>query len=314
MNEIVKYNNNLNISLKDFKATEMNLLMVLFSKVKEKGIDTVTISFDEIKKLSGYKATSSNRFISDLISTNRKLMNLQMEYEDGPTRYQFVLFPTFAVNRQDLYLTVEVNPRFAYLLNNIQNNFTRFELEEFKNLKSVYSKALYRLLKQWRSVGKYTISLERFKELLDIPENYTPSAIDARVIKPIEEELSLVFNNFKITKEYKAPGKRGRSILSGFIITFTPEKRVQNVCNVPVKSSGVHCPICGQILYEKVINGSNCWCHIDGWKKEATCHKIFNSMYEIKNYNEPSSIKESPRSGDTKSIREILQSIQSDLL
>ena len=57
MNEIVKYNNNLNISLKDFKATEMNLLMVLFSKVKEKGIDTVTISFDEIKKLSGYKAT-----------------------------------------------------------------------------------------------------------------------------------------------------------------------------------------------------------------------------------------------------------------
>lgn len=62
-------------------------------------------------------------------------------------------------------MIVSVNKRFDFFLNELTSNFTRFELEEFTNLESKYSKAMYRLLKQWRTVGKKEWSIEDFRYL-----------------------------------------------------------------------------------------------------------------------------------------------------
>ena len=53
MNEIVKYNNNFNnIGLRNFNANELDILMAICSRMREKGEEEITFHFDKLKKLS----------------------------------------------------------------------------------------------------------------------------------------------------------------------------------------------------------------------------------------------------------------------
>ena len=63
-------------------------------------------------------------------------------------------------------------------------------------------------------------------------------------------------------------------------------KNVKNVNNVKkigksAPKRKLKCPSCGGWLIEKELNGSLCWCHSDGWKTDAKCSMIFNSVEEI---------------------------------
>lgn len=87
---------------------------------------------------------------------------------------------------------------FEYIVNKLTSNFTVYELAEFPSLKSIYSKTMYRVLKQWKSLGEKEFKIEKFKELLDIPRSYTSNNIRQRVIKPIEKELPQYFNGLKV--------------------------------------------------------------------------------------------------------------------
>ena len=58
-----------------------------------------------------------------------------------------------------------------YILNKLRidtGNWTQFEFFEFATLISVYSKTVYRFLKQYRKTGFWKVSLEDFKSLLSI--------------------------------------------------------------------------------------------------------------------------------------------------
>ena len=64
---------------------------------------------------------------------------------------------------------------------------------------------MYRLLKQWRTVGKKEWSIEDFRYLLDIPKSYQLIDIDRKVLNPIKNELSLyknLSNKYKILSLY----------------------------------------------------------------------------------------------------------------
>lgn len=193
------------IALKNFNAVEMDLFYALCTQVKNKGTDDILLHFEQLKELSNYKPTATKRFINDLRRTNKKLLNLQFTFEDEHVVEDFVLFTTFSINKDTETMTVSVNKRFNFFLNELTSNFTRFELEEFTNLESKYSKAMYRLLKQWRTIGKKEWSIEDFRYRLDIPKSYQLIDIDRKVLKPIIIELSSIFKNFKVNKI-----KRGR--------------------------------------------------------------------------------------------------------
>lgn len=201
MNEIVKYHNDFSgLALKDFNAIELDLLMVLCSKMRNKQCEKVVFDFEQLKTLSKYKPTANKRFIEDIKRTNEKLMKLNMCITSEDMIYQFVLFPTFGIDTKNMTLTVAVNQQFAFVLNELTQNFTRFELDEFISLTSGYSKALYRLMKQYRTEGRYYIKVEDIKEQLDIPASYTPKRISDNILKPVMKELSAYFDNLKLNK------------------------------------------------------------------------------------------------------------------
>lgn len=117
---------------------------------------------------------------------------------------------------------IAVNKEFAWVLNELNVTFTAFELKEFISLKSSYAKEFYRRMKQFKSTGKWNISLEDFKRIMDVPVNYRMCDIDVWVLKPIQKELGDKFK-LKIKKIYSKKS-RGRPSVSGFEFTFSKEK------------------------------------------------------------------------------------------
>ena len=114
------------------------------------------------------------------------------------------LFTRFRVDWKedlsDMTATVSLSPKFEYILNRLSANFTQYELAEFTNIRSTYAKTAYRLLKQWRTVGRKEFKIDEFKTLLDMPNSYKSSEIDRAVIKPILKQLSPYFEGLKVKK------------------------------------------------------------------------------------------------------------------
>lgn len=226
MDTIVKYNNQFNqIALRNFSAQELDLLISIASKIKEKGTEIIEVSFLELKRYINLKNKHSNiEFMKSIINVNKKLLALNFTFVEGNIVEQFTLFKKFKVDGNNKILYVSVNEDFFFLLNQLTSNFTRFELKEFVTLKSSYTKEFYRRMKQFRKTGFWRCSIEEFRNLLDIPEKYRIIDIDKFVLKPITKELGEKYD-LNITKKYGFSGGRGRSRVVGFEFKFSPEKK-----------------------------------------------------------------------------------------
>lgn len=220
--EIVKYNNKMNkIPLKNFEKIDMNFFYAICSKVKNVGSDLVEISFDDLKEMTGYEQ-SQKRLINDLDRMNSKLIKCTGRFEDEDEIVYFNLFSTFRIVKSRKVLKIRVNPDFMWLMNNIVKEFTSFELQEYVSLTNIYAKALYRLLKQWKTQGKTPeYSVAEFKELLATPDYETRRMID-KVINPAIEEIKTVKGFETLWCEVVYARKRGRPV-QGYIFHFDPE-------------------------------------------------------------------------------------------
>jgi plasmid replication initiation protein len=208
----VKYQNKLNlVSLKQFNSKEMDLFFALCARMKDKGLGKICFTFDELKDLSEYRFTGSQRFVKDLDNLYSKMLQLtyREELDELGSFSRFVLFNGFTVDVTNKIVEVSVNPKLEGLLNNLTTEFTRFELSAFTSIRSTYSKTLFRLLMQYRSSGYLVIGIEDFRERLDIPESYQMFNIDQRILKPALKELSAYFNDLKIAK---IKAKKGNKI------------------------------------------------------------------------------------------------------
>lgn len=224
MSDIVKYHNDMNsVDFHKFNAVELDLLLSICSKIRDEGLKTVIYNFTQLKKLSNYKPSDNKRFISDLQRVNRKFLALNFTIQKSSKIIQFVLFKKFEIDTGKKTLEISINEEFRYILNELTSHFTRFELDEFVSLQSKYAKNAYRLLKQFRSSGNVYFTIKDFRSKLDIPKSYNIAKINIKVLTPIQEELTPLFNNLKIEK-IKDTSKRGHPV-THINFSFTPQKR-----------------------------------------------------------------------------------------
>lgn len=224
--EITKYHNDFNrVGLRGFTAEELNLLMTILHKLKNNDTKTLNFEFFELKDLIKLdKNMTVKEFAKAIMNVNKKLLALNFTITTEDLIIQFALFQEFVIDLKTQNLRIAVSERFKFLLNDFEpGQWTRFELEEFVDLKSSYTKEFYRRMKQFRSTGVWKVSIDDFKRLLDIPVNYRMCDIDVKVLKPIENELKKKYQ-LKIRKEYGKAGLRGRSKVTGFIFTFLKEE------------------------------------------------------------------------------------------
>lgn len=194
MNDVVRYDNGLNtVALRKFTPVEMNLFWSVCSKMKRKGIQKVEFDFDVFKELSKYNRREKNRFYNDLKSMFEKMKHLNFYFENESYYEQLMLFQRFAIDKENEKVIIQASEKFEFILNSIGTNFTRFELENLTILNSSYTKELYRQLMQYRNKktksGYWAVTVDDFRNLLDIPDSYRMSHIDSRIFQKAEEEF-----------------------------------------------------------------------------------------------------------------------------
>jgi plasmid replication initiation protein len=287
---MLKYHNDMNlIAFKDFSQRELNIFFSLCLLMKEKGTGEITLSYDEIKNVIPDRFESKAKFEEILESVYDKLLQLRLESRDKNKIEKFILFTSYKIHVNEKTVTINTNSDYSYILNNLSKNFTLFELQEFNELSSTYSKHMFRLLKQYRSTGFFRINVDEFKRLLDIPKSYTMKKIGVKVLGPIEKELVSYFNDFKINKI-----KSGRSITE-LEFTFKPQHykcndEFNNIDTIDVeatqsnlieeKKNQIICPKCGQELVKRTgKDGSIFWGHKNYLTSD--CKATFSTIEEI---------------------------------
>lgn len=208
----VKYNNDLNsIPLRNFTSSELNIFLTICANIKEKDCDLVTYDFDKLRELARYESTSIDRFVTDLKSTYSKLLATSYTIEDERYIESFTLFNRYKIDREEQTVEIQVNENFKYILNDLNlGNFTRFELREYTDINSTYSKALYMRLKQWKSTGKWEVAIDEFKRVMSVPDSYKMGDIDKRILNPGLLDLAPFFKALKIEKLDRNNKKSGK--------------------------------------------------------------------------------------------------------
>lgn len=274
----------------------------LFAYIRQEDIPSTQLSFKKLKEICDYRTGSYKRLAQDIRKTNKKLLSLNAMIERSDERgdidsIQFPLFNTFETLESTRVLNVAIDRRFARMLFDVNAAYTDNEVREFVQLHSIYSKHIYRQLRRWNT-GKWIVSVDEFKRLCCINGTYTYRNIRERIIKPAIEELKKFFPELRYQVLTRC--KRGCPAKT---LEFTYKPKTEGY-----RSTGFICPVCGQPLYEKNINGNVQWCHKDGWKEGALCNMIFGSVAEIRGYSETPQRTEEPK--DEKAIAVLSEKIE----
>ena len=225
-NEVVKHHNDLNtVIMRKWTAEEMNFFFAIIAKARDKGTSDLVFDKYQLAELANYSIEHNKRFYDTMDSLANNISQLRYIEKTKNSIEYMPLFTRFKVEWEedlsDMQAQVSVSPLFEYILNKLSANFTQYELQEFTSIRSTYAKTAYRLLKQWRTVGRKEFKIDEFKLLLDMPNSYKSSEIDRAVITPILKQLSPYFEDLKV-KKIKSK-KRGNPVLA---YEFTWKKEV----------------------------------------------------------------------------------------
>lgn len=271
MNEIVKYKNDLNdFELGRLSPNQANLFTYLVFKLKNK--DFVTATYDEVsKKLDLPK---DNRYFKKLlVESYTRIMDIKYYnikvHENGNTSGTIAhIFDLFDWDDDKEEITIKVNEANKYLFTELQKEFTQFHLSDFVEINGSHAKTLYRILKQWRTIGEVPlITVDKVKFLFGLKKNYRIDNIDNRVLKPAIEELQPYFNNLVVHKKYEKRKSRGRPKLEGYSFTFDKEIIEKQLIEPTQESiaekvdgwgkTNRYCPKCKRPIYKKQMENDN---------------------------------------------------------
>lgn len=226
VNEVVKHHNDLNtIPMRKWSSEEMDFFFAIIAKLRNEGTEEVVFDKHQLKELANSAIVHNQRFSEAIEGLITNVSNIHYIEKTSNRLRLMNLFSDFDAtwndDLTDMKLVVRVTDKFEYIINKLDSEFTAYELSEFTQIRSTYAKTVYRLLKQWRTIGKKEFKINDFKALLDTPEYYGPSEIDKNILNPVMRELPKFFKNLKV-KKVKA-NTRGTPV-TGYIFTWQPEK------------------------------------------------------------------------------------------
>lgn len=224
---VARFNNDINtIPMRNWTTEEMNFFFAVLTRMRDEGTQTVVMDKYELAEMARYTIEHNQRYQSTLHNLTKKLQSLSYFKETDNSLVMMPLFTYFEAHwnddLSDMTLEIDVNKRFEYILNEWnEGNWTQFMLNEFLDIKSTYSKTLFRLLKQYRKTGKRDFNIDEFKMLMDIPASYSTGMITTRIVDKGVKDLQPYFSNLKVNKI--TSNRRGTPVI-GYEFTWVPEK------------------------------------------------------------------------------------------
>lgn len=195
----------------------MSVLSAIRPKKSNDGIFySAEFTFSELREL----VNSPNMHASRIKEVFDDLLNTQVEIFDEDRYIKANLFSHYELtskNEAKIILSREMSSKLITK----RQEYTIIELDEYLELPSVYSKELYRLLRQFRHTGLLLIKKDDFRNLLKPPKSYNEYDFIRKVVNPAIEANKIYFNNLIIY--LKDP-----NVLPDVIkIQFEPHKKMQ---------------------------------------------------------------------------------------
>ena len=189
--------NNRNFFFEEFTSREYSIFYsIIFLSIDYLENEYITISLKNIKTASTVEFNRFEEYIEILKSIGQKLKKTIPNIK-------------FYINIDYNVLIIEVSESIKSLFTLESEKFTTENISTFNLLKSKYAKRLYRLLIIYGDDNVCNLSINIFKEAMNIPLNYMFSDINKRVLNPALAELREHLNNLVVDKV-----KEGRSIVS----------------------------------------------------------------------------------------------------
>lgn len=237
--DMVKYHNDLNrLNMATLKEKELELFYAICLKLKEKGIEEITIDISDFKKeFNISNKIDKARFREYIKSVHKKFSELKYTIETEKEIETIIFFKKFKTDLEANKMIITVNKEYSYILNNIVSYYTQFNFREYQSLKSKYSKILMPRLAQWNSVKKIEFLKEDLFEILGVPKSCREktSNFNNKVLTPIKAELPKVFYNLKVNPIKKATAKNE---IKSYLFSWTdrPKKEIKEVETEEVKT------------------------------------------------------------------------------
>lgn len=212
----------------EFTEFENNLFFACIAQVNDKDTRVIKFSSEKMRKLIKYdKHIGSKIFAEKVQMAFKKFLAIQEDVEgidkdNMHYKASYNLFNSGKVYVDSLECTISVNEHFTDLFNGL-DRWTRFSLIQYAQIHSIYSKKIFRLLKQFRTTGYRYFPYENFKTIIGAPKSYQTWHIYQRIIEPAMEDLAPYFQNLSVIKIYKK-GERGRKI-AGYTFTWRKETK-----------------------------------------------------------------------------------------
>ena len=180
-----------------------------------------------IKEFSEMLALEGSAKYTELKEITKDLMSKSIEIPRQDGGWLFANWISSAeYQKGEGVIALSFSPKLKPYLLQLKNTFTTYRLSNILSLKSTYSIRLYELMKKWQHLGKWSCSIQNFKEKMGVENNAYPryANLKARVLNPAIAEVNEKTDLHISIKEIK----KGRSVEQiEFIIRHAPEKEIR---------------------------------------------------------------------------------------
>jgi plasmid replication initiation protein len=197
-NEVLRTHNDINaLDFSTFEAVDFDIFLALCIKLRNQSDKRVTISADELREFINYDGKDRKLFAKALERSHDRLLRLHTKiYEDGVIGFN--IFQAYHIPADASEVTVLFSEPARYLITDRDNLYIYAKWHEYKLMNTSYSRRLYLLLKQWRTAqkdyyykyGGHKWRMEDWRSLMGIPESYTQSDIDKRILIPAMRDFA----------------------------------------------------------------------------------------------------------------------------
>lgn len=211
--KVVAYKNDFNyLALKSFSQTDQDVFFTIiqearvgFAKEKDKRsgdlllppelrskflpIFTIKLPFAQLKKTILFMGRSNREFVETLEGFIAKLRSIDFKQVMSNGRiinYASLFYgATLLLDKEELQLKMDYAA--CKLLYDCKDKFTCFQLQEFVNLGSKYSKSLFRLLMDYKDTGFFIMRWDDFTRYMDFPDKFRTCDVDSVLDRCIKE-------------------------------------------------------------------------------------------------------------------------------
>lgn len=216
---VVRHNDLIEAKM-DLSLVQMRIFLKTISMIGKDDIDfkIYTISISDLLKETNVK---SQTWYSRLKDELEQLSKIHLHI---PTKTGYLFTHLFSsVEYKEGIIELSFDPKLKPYLLQVKGNFTKYELKNAMQMKSVYSIRMYELLRQYLTFGKRKFSVEYLREVLHLQDKYKNfNGFKERVLEKAKkdcEEYSDITFTYKLIY-------LGRSVSD--VVCFIKRKEVAN--------------------------------------------------------------------------------------